>query len=62
LSEALENFAAIDPSKAKLVKLRYFVGLSFEEAALALGIAVPTAKQWWAYSRAWLTVEMRGRK
>jgi DNA-directed RNA polymerase specialized sigma24 family protein len=42
-----------------LVKLRYFVGLSFDEAATALGIAVPTAKQWWAYARAWLTVELR---
>jgi len=42
------------------VKLRYFVGMSFEEASSALGIAVPTAKQWWAYARAWLTVEIRG--
>jgi len=46
--------------KAELVKLRYFVGLNFEEAAAALGIAVPTAKQWWAYARSWLTVEMWG--
>jgi len=44
-----------------LVKLRYFVGMNFEEAAQALGIAVPTAKQWWAYARAWLRVEMAGR-
>jgi DNA-directed RNA polymerase specialized sigma24 family protein len=43
-----------------MVKLRYFVGMSFDEAATALGNAVPTAKQWWAYARAWLTVEMRG--
>lgn len=35
------------------------VGIGFDEAATALGIAVPTAKQWWAYSRAWLTVELR---
>jgi len=60
VNEALEEFAAVDPRKAELVKLRYFVGMNFEEAAAALGIAVPTAKQWWAYSRAWLTVEMRG--
>jgi RNA polymerase sigma factor (TIGR02999 family) len=59
LNEALEKLAAVDPRKAELVKLRYFVGLNFEEAAAVLGIAVPTAKQWWAYSRAWLTVEMR---
>lgn len=60
MNEALEKFADLDPRKAELVKLRYFVGLSFDEAAPALGIAVPTAKQWWAYARAWLKVEMRG--
>jgi len=60
VNEALEKFAALDPRKAELVKLRYFVGMSFEEAATALGIAVPTAKQWWAYTRAWLSVELRG--
>lgn len=60
LDEALEKFAAVDARKAELVKLRYFVGMSFEEAASALGIAVPTAKQWWAYSRAWLRVEIAG--
>jgi RNA polymerase sigma factor (TIGR02999 family) len=59
VNEALEKFAAVDERKAELVKLRYFVGLNFEEAAAALGIAVPTAKQWWAYARSWLTVEMR---
>ena len=59
MNEALEKFAALDPRKAELVKLRYFVGMSFDEAAVALGIAVPTAKQWWAYARAWLTVELR---
>jgi RNA polymerase sigma factor (TIGR02999 family) len=59
VNEALEKFATIEPRKAELVKLRYFIGMSFDEAASALGIAVPTAKQWWAYSRAWLTVELR---
>jgi RNA polymerase sigma factor (TIGR02999 family) len=59
LNEALEKLASVDPRKAELVKLRYFVGLNFEEAAAALGIAVPTAKKWWAYARAWLSVEMR---
>jgi DNA-directed RNA polymerase specialized sigma24 family protein len=62
VNEALEKFAALDPRKAELVKLRYFVGVNFDEAATALGIAVPTAKQWWAYARAWLTVELRGGK
>ena len=60
VNEALERFSTIDARKAELVKLRYFVGMSFDEAAGALGIAVPTAKQWWAYARAWLAVEIRG--
>jgi RNA polymerase sigma factor (TIGR02999 family) len=59
LNEALEKYAVVDPRKAELIKLRYFVGLNYEDAAAALGIAVPTAKQWWAYARAWLAVEMR---
>jgi RNA polymerase sigma factor (TIGR02999 family) len=59
MNEALEKLATLHPRKAELVKLRYFVGMSFEEASAALGIAVPTAKQWWAYARAWLTVELR---
>jgi len=60
MDEALQKFAALDARKAELVKLRYFVGMSFEETAAALGIAVPTAKEWWAYSRAWLRVEIAG--
>ena len=54
LDEALERFTQAHPRKAELVRLRYFAGLSHEEAAAALGIAVPTAKQWWAYAKAWL--------
>ncbi|MHC1767750.1 MAG: ECF-type sigma factor [Verrucomicrobiia bacterium] len=56
--EALEAFARVEPRKAELVKLRYFVGVTFEEAAEVLGIAVPTAKQWWSYARCWLRVEI----
>jgi RNA polymerase sigma factor (TIGR02999 family) len=59
VDEALEQFAAIDPRKAELVKLRYFTGMTFEEAASVLGIAVPMAKEWWAYGRAWLAVVLR---
>jgi RNA polymerase sigma factor (TIGR02999 family) len=59
VDEALEQFATRDPRKAELVKLRYFIGMSFEEAASVLGIAVPTAKKWWAYGRAWLAVALR---
>lgn len=61
VSDALEKFAAVDARKAELVKLRYFVGMTFEEAA-ALGLAVPTAKEWWPYARAWLRVEIAGHK
>ena len=60
VNEALAKFALLDPRKSELVKLRYFVGMTFEEASEALGIAVPTAKQWWGYARAWLRVEMAG--
>ena len=52
--EALERFAAEDPKKAELVKLRYFAGLTLGEAARLLDIPEGTAKRWWSYSRAWL--------
>jgi RNA polymerase sigma factor (TIGR02999 family) len=58
VNEALEKFASLDRQKAELVKLRYFVGMTIEEAAEALGIGTATAKRWWAYSRAWLQAEM----
>jgi RNA polymerase sigma factor (TIGR02999 family) len=58
VSEALEKFAARDKQKAELVKLRYFVGLTTEEAAEVLGISVPTADRWWSFSRAWLFQEI----
>ena len=54
IHDALEKFAALEPQKAELVKLRYFAGLTIEEAAPLLGISAPTAKRWWAYARAWL--------
>lgn len=57
--EALERFAAVDPRKAELVKLRYFGGLAQDEAAAALGISAATAKRDWAYARAWLFQEVR---
>jgi RNA polymerase sigma factor (TIGR02999 family) len=58
VSEALDKFAVRDHQKAELVKLRYFVGLTLEEAAEVMGVAVPTASRWWAYSRAWLAQEI----
>jgi RNA polymerase sigma factor (TIGR02999 family) len=54
LDEALDRFAAKDPVKAELVKLRYFAGLSEEEAAAALSISRATASRYWTYARAWL--------
>jgi RNA polymerase sigma factor (TIGR02999 family) len=57
--EALAKFAAEDPKKAELVKLRYFGGLSVEEAAEILGVSEPTVKRWWAYARGWLGREIK---
>jgi RNA polymerase sigma factor (TIGR02999 family) len=54
LDEALVKFEAEEPEKAKLVKLRYFAGLSLEEAADALGVSRATASRHWTYARAWL--------
>jgi RNA polymerase sigma factor (TIGR02999 family) len=59
VDEALEKLATSNPREAELVKLRYFIGLSFAEAAGVLGITEATAKEWWAYARAWLAVEVR---
>jgi RNA polymerase sigma factor (TIGR02999 family) len=58
VNEALEKFAAQDQQKAELVKLRYFVGMTIEEAAEVLGISSGTAKRHWAYARAWLAQEI----
>jgi RNA polymerase sigma factor (TIGR02999 family) len=58
IDEALERFACVEREKAELVKLRYFVGLTIEEAARVLGISEATAKRWWAYARAWLFAEV----
>ena len=54
LNEALELLAVKDPQKAELVKLRYFTGLSADQAAHILGISPSTADRYWTYSRAWL--------
>jgi RNA polymerase sigma factor (TIGR02999 family) len=58
INEALDKFAALDPSKAELVKLRYFAGLTIQEAAGVLRISEATAKRWWVYARAWLYSEV----
>jgi RNA polymerase sigma factor (TIGR02999 family) len=54
LTEALDALAAEDPAKAELVKLRFFGGLSVEEAGAVLGVSRATADRHWAYARAWL--------
>jgi RNA polymerase sigma factor (TIGR02999 family) len=60
LDEALKKLASRDPVKAKLVMLRYFAGMTIEEAATALAISNTTAKRYWTYARAWLNHEMVG--
>ena len=55
LADALgiDRFAVLEPRKAELVKLRYFIGMTIEDAADTLGISAPTAKRDWPYARAW---------
>ncbi len=59
VNEALEKFASQHKQKAELVKLRYFVGMTIDEAAEVLGISEGTAKRHWTYARAWLAEEIR---
>ena len=58
LHEALAQFELVDGAKAKLIKLRYFAGLSIEESAEVLGISKATAYNYWHFSRAWLEQQM----
>ena len=58
LNETLDRLAAEDPRKAELVKLRFFGGMTIEQAAQLLGISVRTACEDWAYAKSWLRVEM----
>jgi RNA polymerase sigma factor (TIGR02999 family) len=60
LHEALERLAAHDPVKAKLVELRFFAGLTLEQAAECLGVSPRTADRAWRYARAWLYAAMAG--
>jgi RNA polymerase sigma factor (TIGR02999 family) len=54
LDEALQSLAKVDPQMSKLVELRYFGGLTFEEAAEVLGVSLITVKRHWKLARAWL--------
>jgi len=58
LDEALGKLAQQDPTKTELVKLRYFAGLTIEQAAKALDISHATAERYWDYARSWLRVEL----
>jgi RNA polymerase sigma factor (TIGR02999 family) len=58
LDEALDRLAAIDAQQSRLVELRFFSGLTIEEAAVALGISAGTVKREWSTAKAWLFREM----
>jgi RNA polymerase sigma factor (TIGR02999 family) len=60
LDEALSQLATADPQAAELVQLRYFAGLTVDQAAEVLGVAPRTADFLWAYARAWLLQKIEG--
>jgi RNA polymerase sigma factor (TIGR02999 family) len=62
LHEALDQFSIHDPLKAKLVELRFFAGLTLEQAAKCLDISLSSADRSWRYARAWLYAAMAGDK
>lgn len=59
LDAALKKLAELDPGKARLVELRYFAGLTGDEAARILNISPTTADRHWVYARAWLRRELQ---
>ena len=61
INDALEKLEQEDPAAAQVVKLRFFAGMTNEEAGAALGISARTAKRYWTVARAWLFQELRGR-
>lgn len=62
LDGALGTLAELDPRQASIVELRFFAGLSVEETAAALEISTATVKREWAAARAWLLVEIEGKR
>jgi RNA polymerase sigma factor (TIGR02999 family) len=60
LNDALDRLERIDPEQARIVELRYFAGLSIEDAADALGMSPATLKRRWALARAWLHRDLSG--
>jgi RNA polymerase sigma factor (TIGR02999 family) len=61
MDDALDALAAVDARKAQVVEMRFFGGLSIEEAAGALGVSVETVKRDWRVAKAWLLRELEGR-
>jgi RNA polymerase sigma factor (TIGR02999 family) len=61
LNDALQKLESEDKTKAELVKLRFFAGLTGEQAAKTLGISHATAERYWAYARSWLRLEVMGK-
>jgi RNA polymerase sigma factor (TIGR02999 family) len=62
VNEALDKLAAQNHLEAELVKLRYFVGMTIDEAAEVLGISARTADNYWSHARAWLFREIKGQR
>jgi RNA polymerase sigma factor (TIGR02999 family) len=60
LDDALSRLAEAEPAKAKLVKLRFFAGLTMPEAAAALDISLATAERYWTFAKSWLYAELAG--
>jgi len=58
LDDALQKLEALNPRQAELIKIRFFAGLTLENAAQALGVSTSTVENDWAYARSWLRVEM----
>ena len=61
LDEAIDRLAGEDPTAARLVRLRYYAGLSLEQAAESLAISTATAYRHWSYARSWLLCELLDR-
>ena len=59
VDEALQKLAKENPPVARLVELRYFGGLTLEEAAVALDVSARTAQRYWVYAKSWLMEELR---
>ena len=59
LDQALTRFEQQFPEKAKLVKLKYFAGLTITEASQAMGVSTATAERYWKFARAWLHSQLK---